>query len=64
MIGSWFLLEGNTAEQADGAIIGAVATTGVVSRSGGGTIAQRAFLESCSMIPYVCFGFTLCVDVQ
>ena len=40
---SWVLLEGNTAEQADGATIGAVATTGV-KRSGGGTIAHRAFL--------------------
>ena len=29
VVGSWVLLEGNTAEQADGATIGAVATTEV-----------------------------------
>ena len=35
VVGSWVFLEGNTAaEQADGATLGAVATKGVVSRSG------------------------------
>ena len=34
VVGSWVFLEGNTAEQADGATLGAVATKGVVSKSG------------------------------